>query len=135
MIRKINHIGVAVKSLENTIPYYESALGLKCSGTEEVATQKVRVAFFNVGDTRIELLEPTDPASPIAKFLETRGEGLHHLAFDSDDIGFDLGRAREAGVRLLNETPVPGAHGSQVAFMHPKSTFGVLTELCQDGKH
>lgn len=135
MISRINHIGIAVKSLQATIPFYEEALGLKCSGIEEVATQKVRVAFFSVGDTRIELLEPMDPSSPIAKFLEQKGEGMHHIAFDTNNIQADLEQTRNEGVRLINETPVPGAHGSQVAFLHPKSTFGVLTEFCQEKPH
>lgn len=135
MIQNISHIGIAVKSLDETIPLYEKALGLKCEGREEVASQKVKVAFFPVGDTRIELLEPTSPDSPIAKFIEQKGEGIHHLAFHTTNVLTQLQQAKDAGVRLINETPVPGAHGMQVAFLHPKSTFGVLTEFCSQPEH
>jgi methylmalonyl-CoA/ethylmalonyl-CoA epimerase len=135
MIQKISHIGIAVKSLDEVIPYYEKSLGMKCEGREEVASQKVKVAFFPVGDTRIELLEPTSPDSPIAKFIEQKGEGIHHVAFQTTDVNAQLAQAKEAGVRLINETPVPGAHGMQVAFLHPKSTHGVLTEFCSEPEH
>ena len=135
MIQKISHIGIAVKSIDAVLPYYEKSLGMKCAAREEVASQKVKVAFFHVGDTRIELLEPTSPESPIAKFLEQKGEGIHHIAFDTDNIEDQLKNAKESGVRLINETPIPGAHGMQVAFLHPKSTFGVLTEFCAELKH
>jgi methylmalonyl-CoA/ethylmalonyl-CoA epimerase len=135
MIRKVSHIGIAVKSLEESIPLYEKAYGIACSSREEVASQKVKVAFFQVGDTRIELLEPMNPESPIAKFIETKGEGIHHIAFETDDIAAQLQQAKNCNVRLINETPVPGAHGMQVAFLHPKSTFGVLTEFCADPHH
>jgi methylmalonyl-CoA/ethylmalonyl-CoA epimerase len=132
-INKIDHLGIAVKNLDETVKYYESALGLKCEHIEEVPSQKVRTAFFNVGGTHIELLEPTSPESPIAKFLEKNPHGgIHHVAFGSDDITGQLAKAKDAGVRLINETPVPGAHGKQVAFLHPKNTFGVLTELCTE---
>ena len=134
-INKIDHLGIAVKSLDETVKYYEEALGLKCEHREEVESQKVRTAFFNVGGTHIELLEPTSPESAIAKYLEKNPNGgIHHIAYATDDIAAQLEGAKNAGVRLLNETPVPGAHGKQVAFLHPKSTFGVLTELCTD-KH
>ena len=113
--------------------YYEEALGLKCEHREEVESQKVRVAFFSVGDTHIELLEPTSPESPIAKYLEKNPNGgIHHVAYATNDILGQLATAKAAGVRLLHETPVPGAHGKQVAFLHPKSTFGVLTEFCTE---
>jgi methylmalonyl-CoA/ethylmalonyl-CoA epimerase len=135
MIQKISHIGIAVKSLDEVIPYYEKSLGMKCEGREEVASQKVKVAFFPVGDTRSELLEPTSPDSPIAKFIEQKGEGIHHVAFQTTDVNAQLAQAKEAGVRLINETPVPGAHGMQVAFLHPKSTHGVLTEFCSEPEH
>ena len=131
MINKIDHLGIAVHSLDETVKYYEEALGLTCEHREEVESQKVRVAFFNVGGTHIELLEPTSPESPIAKFLEKNPNGgIHHVAYATDDIMGQLAKAKDAGVRLLNETPMPGAHGKQVAFLHPKSTFGVLTEFC-----
>ena len=138
MINKIDHLGIAVKSIDETAKYYETTLGLKCLGREEVPSQKVKTAFFMVGETCIELLEPTSPDSPVAKFLETKGEGVHHVAFGSSDVVAQLVQAKNAGARLINETPVPGAHGKQVAFLHPKSTFGVLTEFCTpaaDAKH
>ena len=133
MIKKIDHLGIAVQSLDETVKYYEEALGLKCEHREEVESQKVRVAFFSVGDTHIELLEPTSPESPIAKYLEKNPNGgIHHVAYATNDILGQLATAKAAGVRLLHETPVPGAHGKQVAFLHPKSTFGVLTEFCTE---
>ncbi|OAM88734.1 methylmalonyl-CoA epimerase [Termitidicoccus mucosus] len=131
MITKIDHLGIAVHSLDETVSYYEKALGLKCEHREEVPSQKVRTAFFTVGQTHIELLEPTSPDSPIAKFLEKNPKGgIHHVAFGTDDITGQLATAKGAGVALINETPVNGAHEMQVAFLHPKSTYGVLTELC-----
>ena len=138
MITKIDHLGIAVPSIDETAKYYETTLGLKCLGREEVPSQKVKTAFFQAGETCIELLEPTSPDSPVAKFLETKGEGVHHVAFGSSDVVAQLVQAKNAGARLINETPVPGAHGKQVAFLHPKSTFGVLTEFCTpaaDAKH
>ena len=130
-IQKIDHLGIAVRSIEAAMPYYEKALGLKCEHVEEVPSQKVRTAFFACGDVHLELLEPTDPESPIAKFIESKGEGLHHIAFATTDIGGQLAQAKEAGTRLINEVPVDGAGGKLVAFLHPKSSFGVLTEFCQ----
>jgi len=130
MIKHIDHLGIAVRSLEETIPVYEKALGIRCEHREEVPSQKVRTAFFDVGGVHLELLEPTAPDSPIAKFLADRGEGLHHLAFRTDDIVAQLAQAAAGGVRLINEKPVDGAGGTLVAFLHPKSTHGVLTELC-----
>ncbi|OEU77040.1 MAG: methylmalonyl-CoA epimerase [Desulfuromonadales bacterium C00003093] len=135
MTKKINHIGIAVKNLENSIPFYRDQLGMEFEGTEEVAEQKVRVAFLKVGESRIELLEPTSPASPIAKFLEKNGEGIHHMAYEVDDIEAALADMKEQGVRLIDETPRRGAHNSLIAFLHPKATGGVLTEICQMGKH
>lgn len=132
MINKIDHIGIAVKSLEQAIPFYEKALGLKCEHTEEVESQKVKTAFFTVGQTHIELLEPTSPESPIAKFIEKSGEGIHHIAFATDDIQGQLAQAKAAECRLIHETPFEGAHEKLVAFLHPKSSFGVLMELCAD---
>ncbi|MGO8702072.1 MAG: methylmalonyl-CoA epimerase [Limisphaerales bacterium] len=131
MITKIDHLGIAVPSLDQAVPYYEKALGLKCEHREEVASQKVRTAFFTVGQVHLELLEPTSPDSPIAKFLEKNpAGGIHHLAFGTDDVQGQLGQAAGAGVRLINEKAFDGAGGKLVAFLHPKSTFGVLTELC-----
>ena len=130
MIKKIDHIGIAVPSLDEAIPFYEKALGLKCEHIEEVASQKVKTAFFAVGEVHIELLEPMSPDSPVGKFLEKNGPGVHHVALGTDDVISQLDQAEEAGCRLINETPVDGAGGKKIAFLHPKSTFGVLTELC-----
>jgi len=130
MIQKVDHIGIAVYSLEEAIPIYEKALGLKFLKTEEVESQKVRTAFFEAGETHIELVEPTAEDSPIAIFLKKKGEGVHHIAFGSDDILGQLGQASKEGIRLIHETPIDGAGGKQVAFLHPKSTKGVLTEIC-----
>lgn len=130
MITAIDHLGIAVKSLDEAVPLYETALGLKCLGREEVASQKVRTAFFDAGGVHLELLEPTSPESPIAKFLAERGEGIHHLAFRTDNLEGQLRQAAGAGVRLIHEQPFEGAAGKLVAFLHPKSTHGVLTELC-----
>ena len=126
----IEHLGIAVKSLEEAIPYYENVLGLKCYAVEEVADQKVRTAFFKIGQTKLELLEPTCPESTIAGFIEKRGEGIHHLAFATDDVAACLAEAEEKGVRLIDKAPRPGAEQMMIAFIHPKSTKGVLTEFC-----
>lgn len=130
MIQRIDHLGIAVRSIAETVKYYEQALGLKCEHIEEVPSQKVRTAFFDVGGVHIELLEPTAPESTIAQFIEKRGEGIHHIAFATDNIDGQLAGAKAAGVKLLHEVPFDGAAGKLVAFMHPKSTFGVLTEFC-----
>jgi methylmalonyl-CoA/ethylmalonyl-CoA epimerase len=131
MLLKIDHLGIAVKSLAEAVPYYEKALGLKCEHLEEVPSQRVRTAFFACGEVHLELLEPTDPESPIAKYLEKNpAGGVHHVAFGTDDIRAQLGQASAAGVRLIHEVPFDGAGGKLVAFLHPKSTFGVLTEFC-----
>lgn len=130
MIQRIDHLGIAVRSLDESVKYYENALGLKCEHQEEVPSQKVRTAFFHVGDVHIELLEPTSEDSPIGKFLAKNGEGIHHVAFATDDIAGQLDGARKAGVRLINEEPFEGAANKLVAFLHPKSTHGVLTEFC-----
>ncbi len=134
MLTKIDHIGIAVKSIADSVEYYEKALGFKCEGIEEVAEQKVKTAFFNVGGVHIELLEPTSEDSPIAKFLEKNPHGgVHHIAFNSNDIMADLGNAEANGVGLINKEPKIGAHAKKIAFLHPKFTKGVLTEFCQDG--
>jgi len=135
MTGKINHIGIAVKNLEASMPLYRDVLGMTFEGTEEVTDQRVRVAFFAVGESRIELLEPTTPDSPVARFLEKNGEGVHHVAYQVDDVAAALEGLRDAGVRLIDEQPRHGAHGTQIAFLHPKATGGVLTELCQAGEH
>jgi methylmalonyl-CoA/ethylmalonyl-CoA epimerase len=131
MLERIDHLGIAVRSLEDSIPYYEKALGLKCERIEEVASQKVRTAFFSIGPTHLELLEPTSPDSPIAKFLEKNPHGgVHHVAFATDNIENQLAQAKDAGCQLIHEEPFEGAANKLVAFLHPKSTHGVLTEFC-----
>ena len=130
-ISHIEHIGIAVKSLENSIPYYENVLGLKCYNIEEVADQKVKTAFFKVGQTKIELLEPTSEESTIAKFIEKKGEGVHHIAFAVPDVAAALAEVEYKGVQLIDKAPRGGAEGLSIAFLHPKSTGSVLTELCQ----
>ncbi|MCC8174448.1 MAG: methylmalonyl-CoA epimerase, partial [Odoribacter sp.] len=126
----IEHIGIAVQSLDEAIPFYEKVLGLKCYAIEEVADQKVKTAFFKVGQTKIELLESTDPEGPIGKFVEKTGGGMHHLAFAVEDVGQALKDAEEAGCQLIDKEPRQGAEGLKIGFLHPKSTFRVLTELC-----
>jgi len=126
----IEHIGIAVKSLEESIPYFEKILGLNCYAIEEVKDQKVRTAFFRIGQTKIELLESTDPEGPIGKFLEKKGEGIHHLAFAMENVAEALKQAEEKGVNLIDHQPHKGAEGLQIGFLHPKSTLGVLTEFC-----
>jgi methylmalonyl-CoA/ethylmalonyl-CoA epimerase len=129
----IEHIGIAVKSLEISIPLYEELLGLKCYAVEEVAEQKVKTAFFKIGDTKIELLESTDPEGPIGKFLEKKGEGVHHIAFATEDgLQKTLDELSGKGIQLIDKTPRKGAEGMNIAFLHPKSTGGILTELCED---
>ena len=129
-ISHIEHIGIAVNSLEEAIPYYEEKLGLKCYAVEEVADQKVKTAFFMVGQTKIELLESTDPEGPIGKFLEKKGPGVHHLAFAVDNVNSSLNELGEKGVQLIDKSGRKGAEGLTIGFLHPKSTLGVLTEIC-----
>lgn len=133
MLSKINHIGIAVKSLDEAAPFYRDHLGMAFTGTEEVAEQKVRVAFFQIGETKIELLEPTAEDSPIAKFLEKNGNGIHHIAYEVDDIEAAIAKLLADGARMIDSSPRTGAHGARIAFVHPKSSGGVLTELCQAG--
>ncbi len=128
----IEHIGIAVKSLDEAIPYYEKMLGSPCYAIEEVADQRVRTAFFKIGQTKIELLESTSPEGPVGKFIEKKGEGIHHIAFAVDGLESALEEVKEQGIRLIDEQPRKGAEGLHIAFLHPKSTFGVLTELCED---
>lgn len=135
MTSKVNHIGVAVKSLEASLPFYRDVLGMIFEGIEAVADQKVRVAFLAVGESRIELLEPTAEDSPVARFLEKQGEGIHHIAYQVDDLAATLSKLKADGVRLVDETPRRGAHGTMIAFLHPKASGGVLTELCEAGAH
>ncbi|MCC8359445.1 methylmalonyl-CoA epimerase [Salinimicrobium sediminilitoris] len=128
----IEHIGIAVESLEEAIPFYEKTFGLKCYSVEEVKDQKVKTAFFKVGQTKIELLESTDPEGPIGKFLEKKGQGVHHIAFAVKDLPARLEELEQKDVKLIDRTPRKGAEGLNIAFLHPKSTFGVLTELCEE---
>jgi methylmalonyl-CoA/ethylmalonyl-CoA epimerase len=131
-VTHIEHIGIAVKDLAESIKYYEDVLGLKCYAIEEVKDQKVKTAFFILGQTKIELLESTDPEGPIGKFLEKKGEGVHHLAFAVEGIDSALKELDEKGVQLIDKSPRKGAEGLDIAFLHPKSTKGVLTELCEN---
>ena len=133
-ISHIEHIGIAVKDLQESIAYYENILGLKCYAVEDVADQKVKTAFFMVGQTKIELLESTDPEGAIGKFIEKRGEGVHHIAYSVDDVASALTEMENKSVQLIDKQPRKGAEGLNIAFLHPKSTGGVLTELCEDPK-
>lgn len=131
MVNKVDHIGIAVSNLEESIKFYQEILGLELHGTEVVEEQKVKVAFLPIGDTEVELLEATTPESPIAKFIETKGQGVQHIAFRVDNIEAALDDMREKGIRLIDEKPRYGAGGARIAFLHPKSTNGVLIELCE----
>lgn len=131
---KVEHIGIAVKGLEQAIPLYETLLNTPCYKTEGVDSEKVNTAFFRQGDTKIELLESTDPGGVIARFIEKKGEGIHHIAFEVTDIEAEMTRLRAEGFTLLNETPKKGADNKLVCFVHPKNTNGVLVELCQEVK-
>jgi len=133
MLTKINHIGIAVQSLDASIPFYRDNLGMTFAGIEEVPEQKVRVAMLAVGESMIELLEPTSSESPVAKFIEKNGVGIHHIAYEVPDIEAAIARLLSDGVRMVDEMPRNGAHGTRIAFIHPKSSLGVLTELCQAG--
>ena len=128
----IEHIGIAVVNLDEAISYYENVLGLKCYALEEVKDQKVKTAFFKIGQTKIELLESTDAEGPIGKFIENKGQGVHHIAFAVDKIEDALTEAENKNIKLIDKTPRKGAEGLDIAFLHPKSTLGVLTELCED---
>jgi methylmalonyl-CoA/ethylmalonyl-CoA epimerase len=129
--KAVNHIGIAVRSIDAQRPFYEGTLGAVFEGVEEVPDQKVRVGFFRLGDVRFELLEPTEPSSTVAVFLEKKGEGLHHVALTVEGIEARIAELKQAGVRMIDEVPRPGAHHMRIAFLHPKSTFGVLTEVCE----
>lgn len=131
-ITHIEHIGIAVNNLEEAIPYYENVLGLKCYAIEEVTDQKVKTAFFMVGQTKIELLESTDPEGPIGKFIEKKGPGVHHLAFAVDNVNEALTEVSAKGVQLIDKAGRKGAEGMNIGFLHPKSTLGVLTEFCSE---
>lgn len=134
MLKKVDHIGIAVTSIDDALVFYRDGLGMELTGTEEVTSQKVRVAFLPVGETNIELLEGMGEESNVSKFVAKNGPGTHHVCFEVDDIEAALASLKEKGVRLINEEPVRGAHGKRVAFIHPKSTGGVLVELAQQGE-
>jgi methylmalonyl-CoA/ethylmalonyl-CoA epimerase len=127
----IEHIGIAVKNLDESIKFYEEILGLKCYAVEEVTDQKVKTAFFQIGQTKIELLESTDPEGPIGKFIDKRGEGIHHIAYAANELESSLEELKNKGIKLIDEKSRPGAEGLSIAFLHPKDTHGVLTELCE----
>lgn len=132
MLKKVDHIGIAVSSIDEALKFFRDALGLEVESVEEVADQKVKIAFLPVGETHIELLEPTDPDSNVARFLEKKGEGIHHLAFKVEDIGLTLESLKSKDVPLIDQEPRVGAGNKKIAFMHPKGTHRVLMELCQD---
>lgn len=131
IVQKVDHIGIAVKSIDESVEYYVHTLGLQLIAIEEVESQKVKVAFIDAGNVKIELLEPIGEEGPISSFLEKRGEGVHHVAFGVKDIRSRMMELKEKGVLLLQEEPKPGAGGAEVAFLHPKSSYGVLYELCE----
>ena len=130
-LKRIEHIGIAVRDLNSAIAFYENQLGLKCYAIEEVKDQKVKTAFFKIGDVKIELLESTDSEGPISKFIEKRGEGFHHIAYEVDNLSDVLNKMPDT-IQRIDTTPRKGAEGLNIAFLHPKSTGGVLTELCEN---
>lgn len=132
MLRKIEHLGIAVESIESSLKVYEALLGTSCYKTEIVESEGVKTAFLQIGESKIELLEATKPDSAIAKFLEKKGKGIHHIAFDVEDIEKEIERLKHAGFELIHQTPKDGADNKKIAFLHPKSTDGVLVELCQE---
>jgi methylmalonyl-CoA/ethylmalonyl-CoA epimerase len=131
LFEKVDHIGIAVKDLEKAMSFYRDQIGLVCKGTEVVEEQKVKVAFFPVGESKIELLESTEPAGPVGKYIEKKGEGIHHLSFRVTNIEEKIEQLKEQGVTLIDEKPRYGAGGARIAFLHPKSTGGILIELCE----
>lgn len=131
-MRKIEHIGIAIENMDEAISTYENLLNTKCYKIEEVASENVKTAFFKIGDSKIELLEATDPESPIAKYIAKRGKGMHHIAFDVEDIESEIKRLQELGFELIQKSPKNGADNKLIAFLHPKSSEGTLVELCQD---
>ena len=134
MMNKIEHLGIAVKDIESSISLYEKLLGTSCYKKEEVVSEGVITAFFKTGENKIELLGATNPESPIAKFIDKKGEGIHHIAFDVDDIFAEMERLKNEGFQLINEKPKDGADNKLICFLHPKGTNGVLIELCQEKK-
>ena len=131
MLKKINHIAVAVSNLEEAAKFYQNVLSLTLTGVEVVAAQKTKVGFFKIGESNIELVQPSEPDSPLVKFLETKGQGIHHICFEVDDVEAEVKAFLEKGAIMVDQKPRPGAHNTKVAFMHPKSSNGVLIELCE----
>jgi methylmalonyl-CoA/ethylmalonyl-CoA epimerase len=129
--KAVNHIGIAVKSIDAQKDYYINTLGAEFEGVEEVADQKVKVGFFRVGDVRLELLEPSDPTSTVQTFIDKKGEGLHHIAFTVENLPERIAQIKASGLRMIDDAPRKGAHHMNIAFVHPKSTFGILTEMCE----
>jgi methylmalonyl-CoA/ethylmalonyl-CoA epimerase len=129
--KALNHIGIAVKSIDDQKDYYVNTLGAEFEGVEEVADQKVKVGFFRVGDVRLELLEPSDPTSTVQTFIDKKGEGLHHVAFTVENLPERIAQIKASGLRMIDDAPRKGAHHMNIAFIHPKSTFGILTEMCE----
>ena len=135
MPSKINHIGIAVHSIEEAAKFYTGVLGLTLEGVQEVADQKVKVAFLPIGEVRVELIEPTSPDSPVAKYLEKNGPGIHHIAYQVEDVAGEVGKLLASEVKMVDQSPRRGAHDTLIAFVHPKASGGVLTELVQETKH
>lgn len=131
MLKKINHIAIAVNNIEEAAKFYQEVMGLTLSGVEVVSAQKTRVGFFKIGESNIELVQPAEPDSPLTKFLETKGQGIHHICFEVDDVEAEVKSFIEKGATMIDQKPRPGAHGAKVAFVHPKSSNGVLIELCE----
>ncbi|MBM4305470.1 MAG: methylmalonyl-CoA epimerase [Deltaproteobacteria bacterium] len=131
MIKKINHIAIAVSNLEEAAKFYQEVMGLTLSGVEVVAAQKTKVGFFKIGESNIELVQPAEPDSPLVKFLEAKGQGIHHICFEVEDVEAEVKAYLEKGASLIDQKPRPGAHNTKVAFIHPKSSSGVLIELCE----
>jgi methylmalonyl-CoA/ethylmalonyl-CoA epimerase len=131
---EVHHIGVAVASIEEQRPFYEDILGARFEGTEIIPEQKVKIGFFRSANLRVELLEPTDPSGPVARFMEKRGAGLHHVAYSVEDLPARIAELKKKGIQMVDEVPKAGSHGSRIAFLHPRSSGGVLTELCEPGK-
>ena len=131
MIKKINHIAIAVSNLEEAAKFYQTVMGLTLSGIEVVAAQKTKVGFFKIGESNIELVQPAEPDSPLVKFLETKGQGIHHICLEVDDVEAEVRSYLEKGATMVDQKPRPGAHNTKVAFVHPKSSGGVLIELCE----
>jgi methylmalonyl-CoA/ethylmalonyl-CoA epimerase len=131
MLKKINHIAIAVNNLEEAAKFYQNVLGLTISGVEVVTAQKTKVGFFKIGESNIELVQPSEPDSPLVKFLETKGQGIHHICFEVDDVEGEVKAYLAKGATLIDQKPRPGAHNTKIAFIHPKSSSGVLIELCE----